>query len=123
VLTRLECRAVLAQVQPGLAFDDEFLRPVGTRAIVARVLANLKGVYLARRDRRALVDVLSLRVLVPGVPLDEHRELASAMAADGQFLDAARVLDDLAARAGSAGDGQLAQEAEQGAVRLRARVN
>ena len=122
-LTRDESAALLAQVQPGLPFDDEFLRPIGTRAIVARVLANLKGVYLARRDRRALVEVLTLRVLVPGVALDERRELASALAADGRFLDGAQVLDDLAARAGSAGDDHLALEAEHGAVRLRARVN
>lgn len=123
VLRRPECAALLAQVQPALPFDDEFLRPVGTRAIVARLLANLKGVQLARGDRRGLIDVLSLRVLVPGVPLEERRELASVMAANGQFLDAARILDDLAAFAGSAGDGLLAQEAEQGAVRLRARAN
>ena len=98
------CRTLFAKSQTGVAFDDSILAPVGTRAIVARLLANLKGIYLSRRDRRSLAWVLRLRSEVPGVPLEERRELASALAADGRFVEAATVLDRLAELAGAAGN-------------------
>src|SRR4051812_18349697 len=78
LLDRAACEAMFTELQPGVTFADDYLAPVGTRAIVARLLANLKGIHLARRDRRALAWVLRLRVTLPGVPLDERRELASA---------------------------------------------
>jgi hypothetical protein len=86
-------------------------------------LANLKGIHLARRDRQALVWVLGLRVAVPGVPMDERRELASALAADGQFLEAAAALEQLADVARTAGETTIVGDAERGAARLRARLN
>jgi regulator of sirC expression with transglutaminase-like and TPR domain len=123
VLDRADCRQLFSATQSDLAFDDDFLAPVGTRAIVARLLANLKGIYLAKRDRRTLAKVLGLRIAVPGIPLDERRELASALAADGRYLEAARVLDELAERARGAEEHVMAGDAEQGANRLRARLN
>ncbi len=56
------------------------LDPVGTYAIVARMLANLKGIYAQRGDADSLRWVMRLRVLVPGVPAAERRELARLMA-------------------------------------------
>jgi regulator of sirC expression with transglutaminase-like and TPR domain len=123
LLDRDGCERALAETQPEMMFDHSFLAPIGTRAIVTRLLANLKGIHLARRDRRALAWVLGLRILVPGVPLEERRELASALAADGRFLDAAAVLDQLVETAAAAGDAELAEDAERGATRLRARLN
>jgi regulator of sirC expression with transglutaminase-like and TPR domain len=123
LLDREGCARTFAATKTDLEFDEAFLAPVGTRAIVARLLANLKGIYLARRDRRTLAKVLGLRIAMPGVPLDERRELASALAADGRYLDAARVLEDLAERAHHAEEHVMAGEAEQGANRLRARLN
>lgn len=123
LLDRDGCARTLAETQPELPFDDGYLAPVGTRAIVARLLANLKGIHLARRDRRALAWVLGLRVVVPGVPLDERRELASALAADGRFLEAAVELDHLVELAREAGEAGMAEDAERGATRLRARLN
>jgi regulator of sirC expression with transglutaminase-like and TPR domain len=123
LLDRLDCERAFAETQPDLSFDDGYLAPVGTRSIVVRLLANLKGIHLARRDRRALAWVLSLRIAVPGVPLEERRELASALAADGRFLEAAVVLDRLTELAQDAGDVGIAEEAERSATRLRARLN
>lgn len=122
LLDRDGCERAFAE-QSELPFDVGFLAPVGTRSIVARLLANLKGIHLGRRDRRALAWVLGLRVAVPGVPLAERRELASALAADGRFLQAAAVLDQLTELARDAGEGAIAEEAERGATRLRARLN
>jgi regulator of sirC expression with transglutaminase-like and TPR domain len=123
LLDRDGCRELFAAAQSPEAFDDSVLAPVGTRAIVARLLANLKGIYLSRRDRRSLAWVLKLRAEVPGVPLDERRELASALAADGRFLDAAAELDRLAELAEEAGDAELVEDSTRGATRLRARLN
>ncbi len=117
------CRDLFVSAQGSTSFDDSVLAPVGTRAIVARLLANLKGIYLGRRDRRSLAWVLKLRAEVPGVPLDERRELASALAADGRFLDAAAELDRLAELAEDAGNGELVEDSTRGATRLRARLN
>jgi len=123
VLDRAGCARLLSVVQPEIAFDDRYLAPVGPRAIVARLLANLKGIHTAQRDRAALISVLQLRLAIPEVPPEERRELASALAADGQFLEAASALDELAAIARERGAGALVDESEQGAIRLRARLN
>jgi regulator of sirC expression with transglutaminase-like and TPR domain len=122
-LDRDGCRAQFAAMQGHDAFSDDLLAPVGARAIVARLLANLKGIYLSRRDRRALAWVLKLRSEIPGVPLEERRELASALAADGRFLAAADELDRLAVVAAEAGYTELADDSSSGATRLRARLN
>ena len=123
LLDRDGCERAFGETMPQEAFLDDYLLPVGARSIVARLLANLKGIHLARRDRRALAWVLRLRVLVPGVPLEERRELASALAADGRYLEAAAVLDELARLARDAADAGTAEDAERGAARLRARLN
>lgn len=123
LLDRAGCARLLSVVQPDVAFDDRFLEPVGPLAIITRLLANLKGIHVARRDRAELIAVLQLRVLIPGVPAQERRELASALAADGQFLEAADALDELADIARDRGADALVDEAAQGAIRLRARLN
>jgi regulator of sirC expression with transglutaminase-like and TPR domain len=117
------CRDLFVRTQNRAEFDDSWLAPVGTRAIVARLLANLKGIYLSRRDRSSLAWVLELRAEVPGVPLEERRELASALAADGKFMQAASVLDRLAELAKDADNQELVEESTRGATRLRARLN
>jgi regulator of sirC expression with transglutaminase-like and TPR domain len=123
LLDRSGCARLLSVVQPEIAFDDGYLAPVGPRAIVARLLANLKGIHMAQRNRAALITVLQLRLAIPEVPPEERRELASALAADGQFLEAAIVLDELASIARDHGADALVDESEQGAIRLRARLN
>ena len=122
-LDRDGCRALFAAAQGQAEFSDQLLAPVGPRAIVSRLLANLKGIYLSRRDRRNLAWVLKLRSEVPGVPLEERRELASALAADGRFVAAAEELDTLAGLAEQAGHAELADDSSRSATRLRARLN
>lgn len=123
LLDRVGCRATFEQHHAGVPFDDSYLVPTGNWAIAARMLGNLKSIHLARRDRRALAWVLALRVVVPGVPLEERRELASALAADGRFSEAADALERMADLAGNLGEAGMVEEAERGATRLRARLN
>ncbi|MEO7556474.1 MAG: transglutaminase-like domain-containing protein [Acidimicrobiales bacterium] len=99
------------------------LLPIGPFAIAARMLGNLQRIHHARRDRRSLAWVLQLRSAVPGVPLTDRRLLASTLAADGRFGEAAAALDTLTTLAAEAGDEALAEESAHGATRLRARLN
>jgi len=61
-------------------FDPLFLEPAGAFAVVARLLANLKGIYGRRRDHGALAWVLRLRAAVPGVGDHDRQELARLIA-------------------------------------------
>ena len=61
------------------AFDPAFLEPVGRRAIVDRMLANLEGIAGSTGDRTMLGWVLSLRAAMPDAPEDVRRRLAAAL--------------------------------------------
>jgi regulator of sirC expression with transglutaminase-like and TPR domain len=100
-------------------FDDRFLEPVGTFAILARMLANLRAVALATSDRPTLLWVLRLRCSIPGVPIEERGELASALAAVGSYHEAATEFEALADVLG----GELGAKYRSAADRLRARLN
>jgi regulator of sirC expression with transglutaminase-like and TPR domain len=53
-----------------------YLAPVDTRAILARMLANLRQIYQATGQITSLLWVLRLRCAIPGVPDAEKNELA-----------------------------------------------
>lgn len=57
------------------AIDDALLEPVGAKAILARMLANLKQIYLNAGDAESLEWVLRLRTAIPGVPDEERHQL------------------------------------------------
>jgi regulator of sirC expression with transglutaminase-like and TPR domain len=106
-------------------FEESFLDPVRPRAIVARLLANLKAVYRNRGERRGLVWVVALRSAIPGVPPSERRELAVLLAASGRFDAAADELEKLAADVAAGPSEAVTQSTEhrQAARRFRARLN
>ncbi len=104
---------------PAARFDPAFLAPVGTAAIVARMLANLDAIATARADRPMLGWVVRLRAALPGAPPELSRRLAEVLAASCRFADAADVLERLAA----SGRGTEADDDARTAHRLRARLN
>jgi regulator of sirC expression with transglutaminase-like and TPR domain len=53
-----------------------YLAPVDTRAILARMLANLRQIYQLSGDFTSLLWVLRLRCAIPGVPPEEKDQLA-----------------------------------------------
>ncbi|MBV8961099.1 MAG: transglutaminase family protein [Actinobacteria bacterium] len=53
-----------------------YLAPVGPRAILARMLANLRQIYQTTGDFTSLLWVLRLRCAIPGVPDADHDQLA-----------------------------------------------
>lgn len=81
---------------PQAPFQPAYLEPVGPRAILARMLNNLKSVYMARSDIGALSWVFDLRMALPGATPLEGREWALVLGATGRFVEAAVELEALA---------------------------
>ncbi len=119
-LDRQACRRLFEHLHgPKTPFVDTYLDPVGPRAIVARVLANLKQITAARGDRHRLVQVLKMRSAIPRIGRGERAELADALASAGRFDEAASQLDALAERSAPADADRL----RQAAIRARAQMN
>ncbi len=55
--------------------DEALLEPVGAKAILARMLGNLKHIYASQGDVTGLEWVLRLRTAIPGVPDEERHQL------------------------------------------------
>jgi len=73
VLDRDGCVRRFTEVMGAVApFDDTLLAPVGSHAIISRVLANLQQVYAQRRDGDSLRWVQHLLGLVPGTAAAER---------------------------------------------------
>lgn len=64
---------------PG-AWDDTWLRPVSSRLVLVRMLNNLKGSYLRRRDLTGLQWVMRMRQAFPELAEVEADEFARLMA-------------------------------------------
>jgi regulator of sirC expression with transglutaminase-like and TPR domain len=118
VLDRAELDDQFSRLAPGIDLDP-YLDPVTPAQVVGRILANLVTIHRHRNDRTALLWATRLRTLVPGTTPDDRRAYGGALAACGDFVRAAKVLESLVAD-GHAGDPDdtLAQ-----ARRLRARLN
>ena len=99
-------------------FHPAYLDPVGPRAILGRMLNNLKSVYTGRGDIAALSWVFELRMALPGASPLEGREWARVLGATGRLREAADELEALA---------QLLPEHEESllseAFAFRARLN
>jgi regulator of sirC expression with transglutaminase-like and TPR domain len=116
------CEALFRSVQgPAAPFTPELLSPVGPRAILARMLANLRHSYAERRDPGGLAWVVRLRVAIPGVSPSELAGLARLLAELGGFAEAASALDDLAA-SGTLSEADAASLRGR-ATALRSRLN
>lgn len=119
MIDRDGCVARFHAVQgPGSVFDDQFLEPVGKRAILTRMLANLETVATMRSDGDLLRRVLGLRVCLPEAGLVDHRRYAAILSSEGRFVEAAEQLEHYA---DTDGDGAIAARAS--ADQLRARLN
>ena len=96
ILNRSGCEERFRAVNgPRAAFRTAYLDPVGPRAILARILNNLKAVYTGRGDIAALEWVFDLRRALPEVTPLEDREWARVLGATGRFEEAAEALEAL----------------------------
>lgn len=120
LLGRDECEVLHRSLfGPTAMFHDAMLSPVGPRAILTRMLANLRTIYLTSGDLRSLGWALRLRAAIPATSAAELADLASAQTALARFPEAAATLDSLCARLPPA----RADKARSTAALLRARLN
>jgi regulator of sirC expression with transglutaminase-like and TPR domain len=117
-LDAADCRARFERLRAGSPWTDSYLDPVGPRAVLVRMLANLVHTLVERSPADA-VWALRLRLAVPGVAAGERRDAAALLGTLGRFEEAASALDDLAPEL----DERAAARARQDAARLRARGN
>lgn len=73
VLDAAGARRLFDRIHPGAPFAAHHLDPVGPRAVLSRMLANLVGTYLSRDPMRA-IGVLRMRLAIPDLPLPERRQ-------------------------------------------------
>ena len=75
LVTEDDCRERLrAMYGERVELTMSMLRAVGTRAILLRMLANLKGVYAQREDYVRVVRTISLMLLVEPAAVAEYRD-------------------------------------------------
>src|SRR4051812_25017586 len=110
-LTEDDCRGLVGAAA-GIKMDESFLAPVGPRAILSRMLANLRQLYVQAGDSRSLAWVVELRTAIPGSDPAGLAELARIRVNLGRFAEAAEALEQLA---------ELTDE-EQQSARLAARA-
>ncbi|MEX0663165.1 MAG: transglutaminase-like domain-containing protein [Acidimicrobiia bacterium] len=112
------CRERFSATQGDAAFLSEYLEPVGSHAILARMLANLVRSYVLL-DPVSAVWAVRLRLRVPGVSPSERREAAALLGTLGRFEEAAIELAAIADEL----DGPAASRVERDAAAYRARAN
>jgi regulator of sirC expression with transglutaminase-like and TPR domain len=79
-----------------VAFQPSLLAPVGTRAILARMLANLDQSFRRRDDRAGMLWATRLRAAIPGLPPGETMAMAERLAGLGCREEAAALLEESA---------------------------
>ena len=80
-LDAADCQTLFRQsVGADSAWFDHYLDPVPRRAVMARLLANLRHVYQQRGDADSLLWVLRLRCAFPDATAEDHAALGRLMA-------------------------------------------
>jgi regulator of sirC expression with transglutaminase-like and TPR domain len=115
-----DCQKLFRNVHgPGPTFGPQMLATAGRRAILVRMLTNLRHLYLAAGDAPSSGWVYRLRAAVPPETPADRADVARALASVGRFVEAAATLDELAEQV----SGEGADQARARAVSLRALLN
>lgn len=119
VIDRAGAAAIFARFESRQAFDDSFLQPTPSGAILLRMLNNLRTLHLRQPDAPSMLAVLELLTRLPGCPIDEYMRLGQALATLGRPDEGARALESAADRFGGSDGDHL----HQAATRLWAQLN
>ena len=95
-LNAAACQEIFEQLMSEQSFELQMLLPVGPASIAARMLQNLRVVYLRQGDVSRLAAVLQVRVELPGIGPNERLEYSKILGALGRYDQAAEQLDLLA---------------------------
>lgn len=88
-LTPDDCQALLKQaLGDRIVFHPRLMRPAGRREILARMLRNVRGLHLARRDWPAALGAVELLSVVEPMEPDHGRDRALLLGRMGRFTQA-----------------------------------
>ena len=88
-LTPDDCQALLRQsLGDPILFHPRLLRPAGRREILARMLRNMRGVHLSKRDWPAALGIVELLSVVEPAEPDHGRDRALLLGRMGRFTEA-----------------------------------
>lgn len=124
-LTVDDCQELVGAVtgKSVAGFDPRWLAPTAPRAILARMLANLRNFYASVEDWPPAVAVLErLRVLQPEVAA-YTRDLGVLQYRQGRLRQAARLLDEYLAREPQAADVETVRQGRDLMLKELARLN
>lgn len=117
-----ECRELAGRLTgPAARWSPRWLAPTRSRAILARMLANLAATHRQNQDMGSLGRVAELAAAIPGRPPTERFQVAEDLAASGRLRLAARMY--LAVAADKRVDTGDAERLRVKAAALRARLN
>ena len=99
---RSAAQDIFGRFESRQAFNDNFLSPTPSSAILLRMLNNLRVLHMRSADATSLVAVLELVTRLAHCPASEFMRLGQALAALGRPDDGARSLEAAAERFGAA---------------------
>ncbi len=106
-----ECAERLREQSNGsIAWDDRFLTPVTGREFVARILRNLKAIYLHRSDFERALRTLDRLLIVRPNSVHDMRDRGLVHCCLGNFSEALDDLDDYLASGVAGNDTPNVQE-------------
>ena len=75
LLSEEECAQILKNVLgANVDWDPRYLTPASNREFISRILRNLKGIYLNRRDHEEALDVVDITLALRPDDLNERRD-------------------------------------------------
>lgn len=97
LLDRAGCEQVFRRIAgPSAPFDDRYLEPVSSAAMLGRMTANLVNAYRRSDNRHGLRWAARLRARCPGVSPQEATQLALSLAHCGAYDEAGALMDGAA---------------------------
>jgi hypothetical protein len=118
-LTFAACESRFRELGGTGPFGRHLLEATTTRAILVRMLENLRAVFRTLRRPAGTEWILRMRLTLPGAGLAEQLELAQALGSQAKWIEGARTLEALV----PAAQPELAQRLAIAARSLRANLN
>jgi regulator of sirC expression with transglutaminase-like and TPR domain len=118
-LTVEDCESRYRELGGTGPFGPHLLEATTTRAMLVRMLENLRAVFRTLRRPAGCEWVLRMRLALPGAGLAEQMELAQALGGQAKWVEGARVLEAQVSQV----QPELAQRLAIAAQSLRANLN
>ena len=124
ILDREDCRSLVAQMfGDSVVFTDEMLERVTHRQILARMLHNLKQIYLKAQTYDKGLAIVDMMLMVQPEDLQQYRDRGLLYLRLRQFAEAARDLDRYLKGAPNSADKDEIQQHLKDLQRIRAMMN